>query len=90
MARNEASASSSEMLRAMVKPSHQSAAAGVVPPPTVGAAASTVLRAISGAGPEVSIIAPAREPHWFMIATSPASQTGLSSLVVKERKSGPM
>jgi hypothetical protein len=41
MARKLASASSSEAFWAMVKPSHQSAAAGTVPPPIVGAAANT-------------------------------------------------
>ena len=82
MARNEASASSSQMFLAMTKPSHHSVAAGMLPPPTVGAAASTVLAAISGAGPVGSIIAAAREPQPFRIAAWPASQTGLMALVL--------
>src|SRR3712207_3504379 len=82
MARKEASASSGLMFLAMTKPSHHKAAAGVVPPPTVGAPARTVFAAISGAGPDLSIIAAAREPQPFNIAACPASQIGLIALVL--------
>ena len=78
---NEAAASSSEMFLAIEKPSHHSVAAGIVPPPTVGAAASTVFLAISGAGPSGSISAEAREPQPLMIAICPDSHSGLIELV---------
>jgi hypothetical protein len=63
MARKLASASSSEMFCAMPKPSHQTVVAGIVPPPTVGAAAKTVFWRDLGQGLLAGEARGARAPH---------------------------
>ena len=70
-----ASASSSDMFVATVKPSHHKVVAGLEPPATVGALVNFVLLSISGVEPSPSVTGPARDPHKLVRATFPASQS---------------
>ena len=91
MARNDASASSSLTFFASVKPSHQSIAAGVLPPPTVGALANRVVSLTVGVAlPPSTTTSPAREPQPLYIDSSPDSHIGPTALVSHVTKSRSM
>ena len=82
IARNVASASSSEMFTAMVNPSHQRLDAGVVPPATVIAPTGSVPETTSSVDPSSSSNWPIDEPHICAMARLPDSQIGATTPVL--------
>ena len=73
IATKEASASASDTLVAIEKPSHHRVELGRGPLPKNGAEATAVVEVIASVEPSSSIIGPARVPQKFANAKSPAS-----------------
>ena len=88
IAMNVASASLSEMFFAIVNPSHHRVVAGVDPPATVGALASTVLLVIFEVEPLSSRIVPPLVPHMVAKPSFPASHNAAVAFESNVRKSG--
>ena len=83
--RKLASASSSLMLAAMAKPSHQTVVAGCVPPAIAGEAESRMCSATVGATSVPGRTWLASEPQKLVMATSLASRSGTRLLDEKVR-----